>query len=77
MQANSISAQAVLCGALVALAINYPSPKLFLSRIAVLVVYSVFVAIDHDNEYPTMHYFGNPRHIQSMIAYMILTEYFW
>ena len=29
------------------------------------------------NEYPTMHYFGNPRHTRSMIAYMILTEYFW
>ena len=24
-----------------------------------------------------MHYFGIPRHIQSMIAYKILTEYFW
>ena len=23
-----------------------------------------------------MHYFGKPRHTQSMIAYMILTEYF-
>ena len=22
-----------------------------------------------------MHYFGNPRHIQSMIAYTVLTEY--
>ena len=31
----------------------------------------------HVNEYPTMHCFGNPRHTQSMIAYMILTEYFW
>ena len=29
------------------------------------------------NEYQTMHYFGIPRHTQSMIAYMILTEYFW
>ena len=29
------------------------------------------------NECPTMHYFGNPRHTQSMIAYVILTEYFW
>mgnify|MGYP001797712222 CR=1 FL=1 len=26
------------------------------------------------NGYPTMHYFGNPRHTQSMIAYKILTE---
>ena len=23
-----------------------------------------------------MHYFGNPRHSQPMVAYMILTEYF-
>ena len=29
------------------------------------------------DEYPTMQHFGNPRHIQSMMAYMILTEYFW
>ena len=29
------------------------------------------------NEYHTMHYFGNPRDAQSMIAYMILTKYFW
>ena len=32
--------------------------------------------IGHVNEYLTMHYFGIPRHTQSMIAYMILTEYF-
>ena len=31
----------------------------------------------HVNEYPKMHYYGNPRHTQSMIAYMILTECFW
>mgnify|MGYP001797508605 FL=1 len=30
----------------------------------------------HVNEYPTIHYFGNPRHAQSMIGYMIWTEYF-
>ena len=24
--------------------------------------------IGHVNEYPTMHYFGNPRHTQSMMA---------
>ena len=35
------------------------------------------VQIRHVNEYHTMHYSGNPRHTQSMIAYMILTEYFW
>ena len=29
------------------------------------------------NEYPTMHYFGNSRHTQTLIAYMILTEYLW
>ena len=31
--------------------------------------------IEHVNEYPTIHYFRNPRHTQSMIAYKILTEY--
>ena len=35
------------------------------------------LSIGHVNEYPTMHYFGIPRHCQSMIAYKILTEYFW
>ena len=29
----------------------------------------------HVNEYPTIHYFGTPRHTQSMIAYIILTKY--
>ena len=29
------------------------------------------------NEYTTMHYFINPGRALSMIAYMILTEYFW
>ena len=29
----------------------------------------------HVNEYPTMHYFENPRHAPPMIAYMILS--FW
>ena len=33
--------------------------------------------IGHVNEYPTMHYFGNPGHTQSMTVYKILTEYFW
>ena len=33
--------------------------------------------LGHVNEYPAMHYFGNPKHTQLMIAYMILTEYFW
>ena len=32
--------------------------------------------IGHVNEYPTMHYIGNPGHTQSMIAYN-LTGYFW
>ena len=34
------------------------------------------LTIGHVNDYPTMHDFGNPGHIQSMIAYTILTEYF-
>mgnify|MGYP001801787920 CR=1 FL=1 len=34
-------------------------------------------SIEHVNEYPTMHYFETPGHTQSMIAHMILTEYFW
>ena len=33
--------------------------------------------IGHVNEYPTMRYIGNPRDTQSMIAYIILTEYFY
>ena len=33
--------------------------------------------IEHVDEYPAMHYFGIPRHTQSMMAYTILTEYFW
>ena len=40
-------------------------------------VENLIKGIGHVSEYPTMHYFGNPRHTQSMIAYMILTEYFW
>ena len=35
-----------------------------------------FNTIGHVNDYPTMHYFGNSRHTRSMIAYMILTEFF-
>ena len=34
-------------------------------------------SIGHVNEYPIVHHFGFPRHTQSMIAYRILTEYFW
>ena len=34
-------------------------------------------SIGHVNEYPSMHYFGIPRHTQSIIAYTILTKYFW
>ena len=33
--------------------------------------------IGYVNEYPIMHYIGTRRHTQSMIAYMILTKYFW
>ena len=29
------------------------------------------------NEYPIIHYFGIPRHTQSMMASKILTKYFW
>ena len=32
--------------------------------------------IGHVNEYPTMHDFRNPRHRQSLIAYMILIYLF-
>ena len=32
--------------------------------------------IGHVHEYPTMQHCGNPRHTQSMLAYMTLTEYF-
>ena len=40
--------------------------------------YIIPKTIGHVKEYPTMHFFGNPRHTQPMIAYiMILTEYFW
>ena len=30
----------------------------------------------HVNEYPTMHFFGNPRRTRSIMVNMILTEYF-
>ena len=38
---------------------------------------SLAIIIEHVNEYPTIHYFGNPRHTLSMIAYILLTECFW
>ena len=34
-----------------------------------------FLLIGHVNENPVMRHFGNPRHAQSMTAYLILTEY--
>ena len=34
-------------------------------------------SIGHVIEYPTMNYFGIPRHARSTKAYKILTEYFW
>ena len=40
-------------------------------------LWSFSASIGHVNKYPTIHHFGNPRHTQSMIAYKILTEYFW
>ena len=42
-----------------------------LSKTSELYVICVFAIIGRVNEYPTMHYFGNPGHTQSMIAYMI------
>ena len=41
------------------------------------VLYDITQLIGHVNEYPTMQYYGNPRHIESIVAYMSLTEYFW
>ena len=37
----------------------------------------IFLLIGRVNEYPTMHYFGIPRHTQQMMAYKISIEYFW
>ena len=37
---------------------------------------SVLIGNVNENR-TTMHYFGIPWHTQSMIAYKILTEYFW
>ena len=38
---------------------------------------SIFnLLIRHVNQYSAMHLFGNPGHTQSMIAYMIIIEYF-
>ena len=42
-----------------------------------IIVIMIVMIIGLVNEYPTMHYFGNPRHTQSMIAYVILTGYLW
>ena len=39
--------------------------------------YHYLVSIRHVNEHPIYHYFGNPRHAQSIIAYKNSTEYFW
>ena len=33
--------------------------------------------IGYVNKDPIMHHFGDPRHTQSMIVYIILTENFW
>ena len=33
------------------------------------------VSIAHVNKYPTMHYFANSRHTQSMMAYMISANF--
>ena len=31
--------------------------------------------IGHVNQYPKMRYFGNPRHTQAIVAYMILSDF--
>ena len=38
-------------------------------------IQQVYFIIGHVIEYPTMYYFRNPRHTQSIITYKILTEY--
>ena len=49
-----------------------------LDRMKVTEPFSVEFALidDRVNQYPTMHFSGNPRHTQSMRSY-VLTEYFW
>ena len=49
----------------------------FISQPHVLYLSCADIAIGHVDECPTMHYFGIPRHTESMIAYKILNEYFW
>ena len=46
------------------------------NKSTIVAYFQVIHSIGHVNEYPTMHYFGNPRQTQSMIASMILSEYF-
>ena len=51
---------------------------LMCSHIFIHLIYLyVTISIGYVNEYPKMHYFGNPRHTQPMIANKILNEYFW
>ena len=40
-------------------------------------IFNLALSIGDVNAFPTMHYFENPRHTQTIIAYMTLTEYFW
>ena len=40
-------------------------------------LYILSYQIRHVIEYPTMYYFGDPRHTQSLTAFMIFTEYSW
>ena len=37
----------------------------------------LLIQIGHVNEHPIIHYFGIPRHTQSMIVHKIVVEYFW
>ena len=41
------------------------------------VIVEAALTIGHVNEYPTMHYIEIPTNAQSMIAYKVLTEYYW
>ena len=56
---------------------HYKSNTLTNSPWVVCLIMQARISIGHVNEYPTMHHFGNPWNTQSMIAYMILAEYFW
>ena len=57
------------CNSQFACRLGFPYIRLFLF---------LNLRIGHVKNYPTIHYFGNPGHTQSMIASMtLLTEYFF